>query len=410
MKPTIIDGGSYGEALPSGAYAVLRPGRDILTDKGPIALPPEEVSTGGRGPLYLRISDVAGWQMAGQSQSLVGKSWHYVNGQWVTVSNGAHGVSGLIFDNFGALKFSSPQYGSQGFRYVDPQNRLITGDATYHDTARRIWEYTTFGDVTIGQGATGCLLLRGTQRKLLSTGEARFVRFNRTGNRCAVTVVQLALKRTLLFWFDTSEIDVLPDEPSVQPPPPPPPPEPEPVPENHLAEVKKARDEFASMPPGTERAWRVINRAALLIGGDYGLFAKPSGTNYNGYSIDILIRKGTGETFDCLKDAEGAAVPAWGPTQPTGHGDVSKWRPPVADSGGPNPPPPPPPPSTGYDDTELRKRIDALERRCQILTEDLMAETAARVALQSRLQNLRVKGKTTTTWGHQHEIDLGVQG
>jgi hypothetical protein len=403
MTPSVIVGGSYGEALPSGAYGVLVPRSHIATHLGPVALPREEVAAGGSGPLYLRVTDVGGWQMAGQSHMLTGLSWHYHDGAWHQIPNGAHGVSGLIFDRTGALRFATPAVGSQGFRYVDEQNHLVTGDATYHDPAWRIWEWTTHGDITVGQGASHCLLLRGRQRKILSPGEARFVRFNRAGDVCAVTVVQLASHRTLLFRFTTAEIDVLPDDVPVPPPVEPPVPE-----ENHLAEVKVARNEFAGYPASVERGGRITNRAAILINEslgivEYGLLAKTSGTNWNGYSIDCLMKR-TGETWDVLGDAEGAAVPQWARTTPSGMSDPAKWRAPVVDTGGPLPPPEEPPPtSPPYDDTELRARITALEvQMAHVLP--LAATTA------DRLDHLRVKGSTSRTWSHAHEVDLKVEG
>ena len=100
----------------------------------------------------------------------------------------------------------------------------------------------------------------------------------------------------------------------------------------------------------------------------------------------------------------------WGESQSfSAPAPVPDPEPPTPPVDPPKPPPPPSPPPSP-DVSALTARLDALERRCAILTEDLMAETAARVALASRLQNLRVKGSTSKVWGHGHDIDLNIEG
>ena len=90
-----------------------------------------------------------------------------------------------------------------------------------------------------------------------------------------------------------------------------------------LSVVKEARALYDHLE-GPERAGRIVNYVAYNIP-EAGTFYKPSGTNWNKRSLDVIIFK-DGRTFDCLIDAEGKAEPTWKPTKPTGRGDVRKWR------------------------------------------------------------------------------------
>lgn len=103
---------------------------------------------------------------------------------------------------------------------------------------------------------------------------------------------------------------------------------------NHLDVVTRARDYFAHLPPGPERAYRIVNRVAWELRADkVGLFHKTGGTRFHDRSLDVLMvdvalegANGRIPTFDVLRDAEGKAEPAWSRTRPTGFGDRSKWR------------------------------------------------------------------------------------
>src|SRR5574343_1830740 len=166
------------------------------------------------------------------------------------------------------------------------------------------------------------------------------------------------------------------------------------------------------MPPGNELAWRTINRAAILIGEGFGLVSKPSGNNYNGYSVDVLMRK-DGRAVDCLRDGEGAAVPTWSEIEPI---DPARWRAPVPDAGGPQPPEPPqpPPPQAGYDDTQIRQELAALRAALLVAQSDLRRLTGEvdgmERATADRFARLRVTGSTGRTWSHAHEINLAGEG
>lgn len=219
MRRLTLPGGRYGEALPSGAYAVLVPAQNLVdTHLGPIPCTLDL-------PLYPRITEVGGFQIAGQAAT-GGLALHYraSTGLWTRAAQPSRGVNGHIFDRTGTLQFAPPTT-SQGYRYVADDGTLILGDATYADAARAIYEYTTRGDLTVGQGAqSGCLLLRGADRVVLEPGDTRFVHFAQRGDQLAITIAKLTETRTVLIWLTVDEIDTLPREAPVGTPPPPVPP------------------------------------------------------------------------------------------------------------------------------------------------------------------------------------------
>lgn len=167
---------------------------------------------------------------------------------------------------------------------------------------------------------------------------------------------------------------------------------------NHLDVVKRWRAVYGFLS-GTERAFQVCNGVAWELRAEgCGLYAKPSGPH--GVSQDVLIFKPGAETFDVLRDAEGAATPQWSRTTPSGFGDLTRWRAatePVLP--GPQPPDPPDPPNPepppAYDDTELRLRIGTLELRLQ--------------ALEQHVSTLSVTGQTGRSFGHSHSLSLPVE-
>jgi hypothetical protein len=341
-----INSGSYGENLPDGAYAVVT-GSGVQTHQGviPYALEGQ--------PLYLRMSNTPSLQFAGQAST--GGGTLVWNGAWVRDPRIAHGISGCIFDRDGILRIIEPAANqtSQGYRYVADDGSLVLGDATYGDATLRISEYTTHGDVTIGQGwQGGCLAIRGSLRVLLETGDCRFVRFSRAGDSLAVTIVKFAENQTILLWLDVAELSLFQPEPSTTPfPLPVPVPVPVPLPEptlmyanyeSYLArrweELRvRERSEVVAAEHGYLSAQQLNNDynanvpAALALvaekltplqagafvqmlgelhhaGGhkDVGAGAKLTGNNYQGMATDIVILKPI--------DAQGRVV-ADGPVQ-----------------------------------------------------------------------------------------------
>lgn len=169
-------GGTYCDAMPGGAFCVLHPTRyqdhadgsftvletgHIASHLGDIALPAQEIATRGQGPLMLRCTDVGGggFQLVGKPHQIDGTwTWRADTGLWTLNAATSCGVSGHIFDLTGALFISdcSLPMGSQGWRYVNDANVLITGDATYADPSRDLYEYSEYTiagtRIAVGQG------------------------------------------------------------------------------------------------------------------------------------------------------------------------------------------------------------------------------------------------------------------
>jgi hypothetical protein len=151
-------------------------------------------------------------------------------------------------------------------------------------------------------------------------------------------------------------------------------------PPSRKATVVKYREVYKKLPPSPERGWRFINATCWEHRAEgCGLFKKPSGTNYAGFSIDVLIFKKDGlyYSFDVLEDAEGRAEPQWGRTEPTGFAPAEKFAAPLnpgllpapIPTPVPEPPPtcPPPtpcpicPPDQAAEVEELKARLKACE-------------------------------------------------
>jgi hypothetical protein len=132
----------------------------------------------------------------------------------------------------------------------------------------------------------------------------------------------------------------------------------------HLSTVQRQRAKFPPAqydlsgnvlnPIGLENAWTITNATAWAWQGEgWGLLAKPAGSNWQGYSVDVLVNVRERQAVDCLGDSEGAARPQWN-VLAWEERFVDLWRPPVA----PVPPDPPPPPPG-----DLEARVADLEAR-----------------------------------------------
>lgn len=421
MKHQILENAWYGEALPSGEFAVLLPSRGVQTHKGLIPLPPEET---GKGPLYIRVTNVGGFKFAGQSASLKDTSWLW-DGKWTKIQNPAYGVSGLIFTQKGLLLFATPSTGAMGFRFVDESGRVWTGDQTYNDKGKPpLFEWTKHDDVVVGQadGEIAALVKYQGAIRTLFSGEARFIRFNKGGSGCAVTFCEFGKNRTHLFWFNTGEIEKLPVFAVSDPPPPPPPPVTE-IP-NRLPVVKKWLQFWSIVPMGAdERALRVCNSVVHELGPDWGIFAGAgSGFRYKGvtYSRDLIFNKKLKAGFDILGNADN--VNGKGVTALWGQKEIGKledweraWHAPIPEllsvpTPGPDPDPPPPPPSPDY--TALLRRVEALEKDLRAVVDAVRKDVAVLnendTKLDSRLKSLRAKGSTSSSVLHAHSFDVPV--
>src|SRR5262249_51233388 len=120
------------DVLPDGSFAVCVPGKGIETHFGLVPLPPWEPSA----VLYPRITNEGRFTIAGQAQSTVrgAQAWNADSGGG-ELAKPPFGTQPVIWDNRGTLHIADSSVGSQGYRYVCPDdtptpNRVITGDAT----------------------------------------------------------------------------------------------------------------------------------------------------------------------------------------------------------------------------------------------------------------------------------------
>ncbi len=437
--PTRIEvpGGWYGENLPGGEYAVAVPASlQVVMHTGTIAMPPNT----GLGPLYMRVSNVGGFKFAGQSHGSF-ETLEWVNGAWEHRAP-ACGVSPVIYDLTGLLHISDCSIGSQGWRQIADNGDLITGDATYSSATLKLFEYTTHGGISIGQGPeSGCIAVRGADRRVLEPGDCRFVRFNMAGDRLAVTMVKLGEHKTVLLWFDIADLSGFPlDVPPVPVPvTPPPPPAPSGGMPNHKQDLINLRAQYGATL-NQAQAGEMMGRLAFKLRGEgFGLLRKDGGNNcpVNGLSVrvscDWILHAPTNTGCDVLgsgpdADNAGPSNPSWCDGDPSP--DPSKFVAVTTDpgfSGGTTPTPTPAGP-------DLSPRIAALEARIAVL-ERVLGETDARltgeidtlvkeidkieaapldltalgVAIDNALLQYEVNGKTRTDrLGLQHLVQLPI--
>jgi hypothetical protein len=122
----------------------------------------------------------------------------------------------------------------------------------------------------------------------------------------------------------------------------------------HLDTVRNLRAQYGT-PLGLEHAWRISNGVCLAHAAEgWGLVDKPGGSNWQGYSVDVILNRYTGEAVDVLGDSEGNGWPQWSVLSPDQAPTVNRWRQPVDVI---TPPPPDPDP----DPTPLEARVTTLE-------------------------------------------------
>jgi hypothetical protein len=418
-------GGWYGAARPDGVYVVGIRGSHLETSSGRIEFPE------GQDPLYLDLSPVGPLRFAGQG-ARDNAAWEWA-GAWHVADPVAFGVNPALYLSSGALLVShGGAVGSQGYRYEDETGRVWTGDETYADPGRHVWEYTTRGGITIGQGGDeeGAHALFNGRRVLLEPGICRFIRFKRDGDRLAVAIAKFAERKTVLLWLTVAELEALPDYTLPGPAPrPEPEPEPEPVPQDPaslLEDVKAERAKIAGQPTKAQLG-AILNRVAWRHRAEgWGLSVKGSGNNCPTpppaaklIACDILHHQPSDQLYDVFGDVDGAASPTWGKAAHHNRPD-RPWLAPVkpADETEPEPQPDPEP------SPELEARLEALEARVSALVVEIAGVHEHVAALEARpngvpidqvnalisaaLAGLRVVGGTSRDLFHGHKIDLQV--
>jgi hypothetical protein len=222
MVRFLVVGALYGEYLPSGEWAALIPTKRFETHAGPVNFPPGE----SYGLMFPRCTNVNGFRFGGQAHDTINPAaWQYDRGQWQSYPQPCVGVNAVIYDRRGTFVRSDGSVGSQGFRYVRPDNVIVSGDATYRPF-NGLCEYTTLpSGLSIGQAAYdggGIQVWDGVVLRQLELGDCRFVRANESGD-----TVALAFTRpdgVVRILTTVAELRALP--PVVVPPKPPKPPDP----------------------------------------------------------------------------------------------------------------------------------------------------------------------------------------
>jgi len=406
-----VPGGWYGEARVDGQYAVLVTGSHIQTHAGVVPLPD------ATNVLFVRVTPNGVFRIAGQDHKGRG-NLEWFEGTWRLVGD-SYGVNPVLYDLGGVLHQGAPRFGSQGFRYAATDGRIFTGDETYADPSRRIWEYTTYGDVTIGQGESGCIALRSSKRFVIEPGDCRNVRVTRDGDRLAVTMVKQLEGRTVLLWLTADELAGFPPEGGiVNPPPPPPPlpPSPPPPPQdcsagwtprmpNRVDVVQRLKEQF----PGEWEAMNTAGDLAFIKRLAWTLHQEDPAWGLNGkrgtdtLSEDVLVylnptvdnagRPGVEGVDFVIAHGAPSAHPGWlNVTCPVNQGGAgAKWIQPEPVDGVPPPPPPP-------DDNPLKARIAELERNIEqllIVNQQLVdhdeAVSADRDAIAAELATVRAE-------------------
>jgi hypothetical protein len=233
VKRDVFPNGRYADARLDGLCVVQFPDH-LLVDGQWVAL--DTVVP----PLYLRITpDGFPLQVACQDGNEHGRGnlvWDPVDG-WGIASPYSYGINPVIYRGKDLIQ-SDPSDGSQGLRYIDQNAQVITGDQTINDqtewahfcNVHNLSEWTQHGDITIGQGDTGCILVFQNIRYTLEPGAVFDIRFNRQNDSCVVCIWKRAESAAVVLWFSKQEIlqGVFPKEVVETPEPIPPTPTPEP--------------------------------------------------------------------------------------------------------------------------------------------------------------------------------------
>lgn len=150
---------------------------------------------------------------------------------WFVEPDKACGSSPVIYDNLRQLHISDcgPGVGSGGYRYVDEQNHIISGDATYAPKPGcELFEWTELpGGYVVGQGPSDndAFLFDPSDKtyRSLIAGNARYVRAYREGDQIAVCawVPSGNTSRSEFLWATVQEILAFPKRTTAKVAPPP---------------------------------------------------------------------------------------------------------------------------------------------------------------------------------------------
>lgn len=407
MRRHVIPGGWYCAARLDGRFAACTPdGRVLETDAGQLS-PPDRLLFPDLPP--------SGPKVAGVLHGVYAAVWadrvaEWDGTEWRVLAAKGCGPSPVIYDHAGQLHVSDCSQGSQGFRYVAADGRIVSGDATYAPAdGVLLHEWTDLGDgYRVGQGPddNGAFLYDPTTRLYheVIVGRARFVRSERNGQAvviaCWVEPQPGQQTRSEIVWATLDEIRAqIPGRPSPrvsQPTPAPDPtPEPEPMPVDTsrlYAALKAERAKYPATLTADAQAASILNAACWVVRDEgWGLSAKPSGNriwsneHQQHVSYDALHHKPTDTIWDVATD-EWQAMRIVEPHNVAHHGRADRpWLEPVAPEGQPVPTPEPEPEPQPQPQPE--PSCDCAER---------IAALEAHVLEQAKLLEAIAAGQTAT--------------
>lgn len=252
MHLVLTSGNWLADALPSGAYAVINDRDSTIATHLGVLDPGERI-------LYPRITSFPVFKVAGQTHADPPRVKEFVEGSGWTDRTEFHpsGTSPVIYDLLGQLVVAQPHTGngSQGYRYVAPDGRLVTGDATYGPFRKGsidLFGWTSLSGWLVGQGPeVGCWAYRdghgftnlaeaaAALQPNLGVADAwrrnlwQFVRFSVEDGRFALAAWVMHAPSVLLSGTleELAALPTVPRLPSVTPPAPAPSPTPDPTPE-----------------------------------------------------------------------------------------------------------------------------------------------------------------------------------
>jgi len=240
MRTFSIENAIYGDLDITGNYVCLRPDKFVQINSIEKPLPlfnnsPENVLftrwgdgiVGGQG-----ASDNSGiaWVNKGQEWIDLGKTFGtspiaFTTTRLYIVRDTNH-VDVYLYKNqeISLLTTINQQIGVNGIRYVDSNGVIITGDSTYDGSKLpniKLAEYTTLLEgLHIGQSyVDGAIIVYRSYRKVIESGNCRFIRAYRYGNEIAVAISKLSENKVVFKWFSLDEIVAFSDEKSSTIPP-----------------------------------------------------------------------------------------------------------------------------------------------------------------------------------------------
>lgn len=385
-------GGWYTYACTNGEYSAIIRNSHLETHRGQIALP------SGGNPLYLDLPCDGSSRIAGIGNA-DDRAWEW-QGHWHDRGM-AFGVNGVIYDATNQLRIvwgPGTPTGSQGWRYVADDGRLITGDESYADPGNHLWEYTIRGDIRCGQGGDeeGLQCLIRGRRVLVEPGIIRFINFERAGDQLALSWVRQDTASSTALWLTAQELDALPTFtlPGTGPAPSPKPlPSPVPPPQPdcsrgwtpRMPNRQKAVEDLATQFPdewvamNTQDDMRFIKRLAWLLHQEdpsWGLNGKrqtetlsPDVLVYLNPTVNNGAFPGVEAVDFIIAHGHPSAHPGWlNITCPMNEGGSGgRWFKPEPVDGTPGPGPTPQPPPSG-DIELLKKEIEVLRQQVSLLS------------------------------------------